>query len=388
MKKLIAAALTLTLLTALTGAVAGDAGTAADPLVTKEYADNEYTQALLSRGEETVDTALDALYDKADAIATGEGALTYTSGREAFAGTGTVTLGLGGSFILTEGTATVAYEAGEVIDTSTGQVLPSGSALLPLTRYFVTEDTKALFRTGADTAYVLDGPYALEGLAQPQYALYEDVRGSEWFAEVSRFSHDMQLFQDWDAPLYRPLDSATRAEMIYALWVTAGRPETEALTPFTDLTEDWYIPAVNWAYEHNITNGDGAADLFKPQGSLSREQIVTMLHRWSGDMGLDVSGRGDLTVFPDYESVQDWAVESVSWASFSGLIYGFEDRTFRPDTDIARAEAATILQRYIPLAGSVLTGEPDPDPDSDPAGETEQLPGGTPAEQTPPPPAD
>ncbi len=363
MKKLIAAALTLTLLTALTGAVASDAGTAADPLITREYADNEYTQALLALGQETMDTVLAALYDRADAIATGEGVLTYTAGREAFAGEGDVTLGLGGSFILTEGAAAVVYEAGEVIDTSTGQVVPSGSALAPLTRYFVTEDTEALFRTDDRSAYVLDGPYSLEGLAQRQYALYEDVRGNEWYASAVIFSYENQLFQDWDAPLYRGVEGASRAEMIYALWVTAGRPETDAVSPFTDLTEEWYIPAVNWAYEHKITNGSGAEDLFRPGESLSRAQIVTMIYRWSGDLGLDVSGRGDLTVFPDYESIPDWAAESVSWASHTGLILGFDDHTFQPAANIARAEAATILQRFIPKAGSALPGHPSPDTD-------------------------
>lgn len=365
MKKLIATALSLALLTALTGAAASDAGTAADPLITRDYADNDYTQALLALGQETLDAALDELYDKADAIATGVGVLAYTSGREAFAGEGTVTLGLGGSFILTQGAATVTYDAGEVIDTSTGQPLPSGSALLPLTRYFVTEDTLAAFRTAAETAYILDGPYALDGLALPQYAFYEDVRGSEWFAGVAKFSYENRLFQDWDAPLYRAEEAATRAEMIYALWVTAGRPETDTVSPFVDLTEDWYVPAVNWAYAHGITNGSDAPDLFKPQDTLSRQQIVTMLHRWSGDLGLDVSGRGDLTVFPDYAAIEDWAVESVSWASHVGLVYGFEDRTFRPEANIARAEAATILQRFIPMAGSALDGETSAGADED-----------------------
>lgn len=361
MKKIVTAALVLTLLVALTGASASEAGTTSDPLLTKDYIDNTYLSSLVELGLETIDSALSPFDGVMDIIAEGGETFARTSGREGFVNTaeGSVTLGLGASFLLTSGTANVVFDSGEVIDTSTGEPVASGGALRTLTRYFVTEDTLAVFTPSQNAAFFLDGPYiAGDGIIR-QYALYEDVRGTEWYAAVSRYSHDAHLFHDWDAGLYRPLDDASRAEMIFALWVTAGCPETDFVSPFTDLTEEWYIPAVNWAYEHGITNGSGAEDLFDPDGVLRRQQIVTMLYRWSADLGMDVSGQADLSVFPDYESISGWASAGVSWASYVGLIYGYQDGTFHPTSSLSRAEAATILQRYEPLLAPLTAAEPE-----------------------------
>lgn len=348
MKKLICAGLTLVLLVSLTGALASGAGTSSDPLITKEYADTVYTQSLLDAGLEAIKSALSNLNTTLD-ILEGNGTLVYTEGREAFVCTsrgGDVSLWMGGSFILTSGSATVTFDSGEVIDTSTGQSVASGTALKPLVRYFVTEDTLALFSAPSSALFFLDGPHTAGHDVYKQYALYEDVQGGEWFSDAVRNAYAKHFLHDWDAPLFLPKQPFTRAEMIYAIWVSAGCPETNFVSPAVDLEEEWYVPAVNWAYEQGITDGTETPDKFNPNGHLSRQEVVTMYYRWTENRGLDVSGRADLTSFPDYASIGGWAVEGASWAVSIGLIEGADNHTFQPRKDIDRSEVVTIIQRY------------------------------------------
>lgn len=348
MKKIVVYGLALALLLALGGASANEAGTSSDPLITKEYADGVFTGSVTAMGQELID---DAFAPLETAVEEAEKPYEYTRGREAFLSTaaGGVTMGQGGSFILLSGTARATFPSGEVIDVSSGTPIASGAALEPLTRYFVTENTRADFAVSAGASFVLDGPYrAGEGIYK-QYEHYDDVMGGEWFADVARFCHEARLFHDWDATLFRGEEAADRAEVIYALWSFAGSPAAGVQAPFTDLAEAWYVPAVNWAYEQEITNGSDAPDLFRPEELITRQQLLTMLYRWCERLGRDVSARGDLSGFPDQGLVEDWARDALRWAVASGLVYGYEDGTLRPGADVTRAETVTILLRCEPI---------------------------------------
>lgn len=350
MKKMISAAMALVLLVALTGASASSAGSAMDPLITKDYGDKDYPDSVFALGEDLIDSRLDELRSAVDAILNNAGSpdFSHTDGLEAFinSGLGSVTMGQGGSFILNSGSATVTFKSGEVINVKTGESVPSGSSLNAMTRYFCTENTTAVFTPSSLSTFMLDGPYSLGAGVHPQYEFYDDVFGNEWYTDASRYSYESHIFHDWNASLFRGGDDATRAEMIYAMWVTAKSPKTDFTLPIKDLTEDWYVTAVYWAYENIITDGDGEYLVFNPNGVLSRQQILTMLYRWTKNNGYDVSASVDISKFTDHGDIDTWAAEGVSWGAAVGLIYGYDDGSFGPKLSIQRAELATIMMRY------------------------------------------
>ena len=73
----------------------------------------------------------------------------------------------------------------------------------------------------------------------------------------------------------------TRAHIATFLFRAKGaEAPADAENPFKDVPADqWYTDAALWAAEQGITNGDGAADTFNPNGACTRAQIVTMLYR-------------------------------------------------------------------------------------------------------------
>ena len=60
----------------------------------------------------------------------------------------------------------------------------------------------------------------------------------------------------------------------------------------------------------------------------------------------DLSAKGDLTAFPDGDSVQEWAEPAMAWANGNALINGHDDGTLEPAGTTTRAQAASILMRF------------------------------------------
>ena len=98
----------------------------------------------------------------------------------------------------------------------------------------------------------------------------------------------------------------------------------------------WYEKAMTWAKENGISDGSN------PDGSITREQLATMLWRYVGSP----SGDGSLSSFGDGGSANTYAVEALRWAVGEGLISGTTETTLSPKATATRAQVATILMRY------------------------------------------
>ena len=129
------------------------------------------------------------------------------------------------------------------------------------------------------------------------------------------------------------------------LWRLAGSPavtaEQKAACPFTDLAADWYKDAVVWAYDAKVVNGM-SADTFAPNEKITREQMVTMLCRYSGE----TDNAADLSKITDADAISDYAKPAVAWAVVSGIVNGFPDGSFQPKGSATRAQMAAIMARF------------------------------------------
>lgn len=54
---------------------------------------------------------------------------------------------------------------------------------------------------------------------------------------------------------------------------------------------------------------------------------------------------GEASRFPDVPEGQ-WYAKAVAWAQRSGIVEGYDDEQFHPDTLVTREQLATILRRY------------------------------------------
>ena len=77
-----------------------------------------------------------------------------------------------------------------------------------------------------------------------------------------------------------------------------------------------------------------------------REQMAVMMYRYAIYLQLDVSERGDLSVFPDASKISDFAGEALEWAVGKGLITGDQGKV-NPRGIANRAQCATIIMRFM-----------------------------------------
>lgn len=115
---------------------------------------------------------------------------------------------------------------------------------------------------------------------------------------------------------------------------------------FADVSDGvWYDQAAAWGAANGIVNGYGDG-LFGPSDPITREQMVSMMHRYAQYKGYDLTAAGDLTAFTDEGSVAGWAGTSMQWAVGKGLIQG-SDNQVSPKTDSERCQVAAVVMRFM-----------------------------------------
>lgn len=178
---------------------------------------------------------------------------------------------------------------------------------------------------------------------------YQDVQQSDWYYSAVSFAYYNGLMNGVADTLFDPNGTMTRAMLVTVLWRLDGG-SADGTSPYTDVPEGtWYTDGVIWATENGIVNGVGNGK-FDPNGTVTREQIATILYRYAAYRGLDVSDRASLDLFTDAGAVSDYARAPMQWAVQTKLISGRLDHKqlyLAPQSGGTRAEVATILMRFL-----------------------------------------
>ena len=150
---------------------------------------------------------------------------------------------------------------------------------------------------------------------------------------------------------FAPTGTTTRAQIVQILYNLEGTPAVSGTTPFTDLTANWYKPAILWAYQNNVVAGTSPTT-FDPEGPVTREQIAVILTQYMFHV-LKMERTwtpADLSTFPDGANVSSWAKEAMQDAVALGLINGTKASDglvyLDPQGSAARQQVATILMNF------------------------------------------
>lgn len=174
---------------------------------------------------------------------------------------------------------------------------------------------------------------------------FKDI-ASHWAKDDIITAASIGLFKGTTNTTFSPENAMTRAQLVTVLYRMEGEPKVEGKNPFTDVAANtWYTNAVIWASENEIVKGK-AATLFAPNSSITREEFATILYRYAGFKGMDVTASSDLSVFTDAGKVSNFAKEAMRWAVGSGLMKGVSADVLRPAGTATRAQGATMLMRF------------------------------------------
>ena len=179
--------------------------------------------------------------------------------------------------------------------------------------------------------------------------MFTDVSHS-WADDGIQYCVTHQLMSGIGNNLFGPKLTTTRAQIVQILYNLEGEPKVSGKTPFTDLTQDWYQDAVLWAYQTGVVAGTSSTT-FEPDLPVTREQIAVILMEYmTRVLKLERTWTpADLSIFPDADSVSDWAKDAMADAVGLGLISGASNggQTYlEPQGSATREQVATILMEF------------------------------------------
>ena len=191
-----------------------------------------------------------------------------------------------------------------------------------------------------NTVLILDsdvplGFYVQGGWTNP----FTDVPESAWYYDAIRFVNENGLMNGIDAGTFSPDANLTRAMLTQILYNKEGRPAVDSGSAFTDVAAGaWYCDAVAWASANGVVNGYGNG-CFGPGDSITREQLIVMLWRYSGSPAASVQTLS----FSDSDQISSYALDALRWAAESGIINGDNNGALQPKGLSTRAQVAQVL---------------------------------------------
>jgi len=146
---------------------------------------------------------------------------------------------------------------------------------------------------------------------------------------------------------FAPDRSVTRAEFVALLVRSLGLPAASGeAAGFTDVEAgDWYAGPVATAVQAGLADGfaDGS---FRPSATITREQMAVLIRRAISYVGTPLPA-GSGGVFADETSIGGWAQDAVASLAAAQLLSGQEGGHFAPQSAATRAEAVTLLKRFL-----------------------------------------
>jgi len=174
--------------------------------------------------------------------------------------------------------------------------------------------------------------------------------GRHWAGLEIEHLKSREILSGYPDGAYRPEAYISRQEFVVLL-IRAMNKQREAevlqqgVSYFKD-SDTWAKGYVELAHEMNLTQGDEPG-IFSPLRFISREEAVTILVKYLGEEDNSLTTAG----FQDDAEISAWANPSVSLAIQKGLIRGFPDNTFRPQSNLTRAQVAIMLESLLKYLG-------------------------------------
>ncbi|MCR8631142.1 S-layer homology domain-containing protein [Paenibacillus radicis (ex Xue et al. 2023)] len=202
---------------------------------------------------------------------------------------------------------------------------------------------------------------AVDGGVINQNIVFIDVK-NHWANDAITDMSKKGIVSGYEDSSFQPEKSITREEFAKMIAITFSVDLASPSTPtYTDVSNDkWsylYIEATkNYLTGYYPPKGKA---FFSPETKATREDVAVALVKVLG-FTTNSSKNSDILAykFKDAADISYGIRDYIAIATEKQLISGYEDRTFRPDKPITRAEVATLLYRVIKSSAQDQTDGP------------------------------
>lgn len=343
------------------GAIASAAGSTSQDsaVVSRSYLEGAYLQELASMISTQISTAkqntktaalkkLDSIGQSYLELLAGSGGsqsewLTASDFTNGGGNAGdTLTLASGAGVIWTSGAADFV---GTLIDLTDGVELTDAKMAVGHRYIAVAECTITV--TSAIGYWTVEGEWRTtsDGITIPEI-LFEDIPPESPYYSAVSFVVEQGLFVGMSDTEFSPELILNRGMMATVLYRLAGEPDVAYRPAFNDVPDGkWYTSGVIWAADNAVVIGMGN-DMYAPTDKLTYQQVAIMLYNYANWLGIDTSGRTDLSSLPGGNRVSEWASEQMSWAVSNGIMVTDDSGNLLAREEATRGNVAIIMQRF------------------------------------------
>ncbi len=154
---------------------------------------------------------------------------------------------------------------------------------------------------------------------------------------------DLGVVSGYDDGSFKPENTVTRAQFAKMLVNVLGYDLSEKKVQFSDSDGHWAEQYIQTAFENGLIKGY-SLDTFKPNQQITREHMALILANALKEKA-SVNGK-DFTDTSKLSVKSQVAIEKIAAL---GLIEGYKNGTFKPQNNLTRAQAVTVLVRLLNL---------------------------------------
>ena len=179
---------------------------------------------------------------------------------------------------------------------------------------------------------------------------FPDVESTHWAYKYIDTLSNESVINGYDDGTFKPSGTITNGEFI-KLVVAACLPPYITVDDIEGGIDHWAGPYLKLAESYNLVDM-GAYSLENINEPMTRIEMVRLIsnadiimlkHKSQFSQTVDFLDVGTLSLVDTYK---------LSHAVSTGLVKGYEDRTFKPEQTMTRAEAATMIYRFYESKGA------------------------------------
>lgn len=168
--------------------------------------------------------------------------------------------------------------------------------------------------------------------------LFSDIDG-HWAKEWIESAVKIGFVSGYEDGTFKPERTITRAEFSTMLNNAIQIEITEKLN-FSDVREsDWFYNEIQKSVAAGFFSGY-ENNTFRPNNPIKREEVAKVVAGAITTGNIDGEGA---TLLKDYNTIQEWAKESVNTVYNKGYILGYPNKTYMPSKALTRGEAVKII---------------------------------------------
>ncbi|WP_066506668.1 S-layer homology domain-containing protein [Abyssisolibacter fermentans] len=174
---------------------------------------------------------------------------------------------------------------------------------------------------------------------------FEDVKDGYWAKENIEMLVSKGIVNGYPDKTFRPKNTISRSEFSKLIQELLGLPlnNDDSEIIFEDIEKNWAKGRIKTLVKKGIIDVEDYKEGFKPNEPMTRVEMARMIIK-----ALEIETKEiNKTSFKDDEEISKKDKKYVKTAKDTGIITGYPDKTFKPNSTATRAETAAMIVRMI-----------------------------------------